>query len=34
MTDIDLLGLEEIEIEATMNGRPIKRRVEGAPASR
>ena len=28
MTNIDLLGLEEIEIEATVNGRPIKRRAK------
>jgi carbon-monoxide dehydrogenase small subunit len=28
MTDPDLLGLEEIEIETTINGKPLKRRVK------
>ena len=28
MTDLDLLGLEEIEIETTVNGQPIRRRVK------
>jgi carbon-monoxide dehydrogenase small subunit len=28
MSDTDLLGLEELEIEATINGKPIKRRVK------
>jgi carbon-monoxide dehydrogenase small subunit len=28
MTDIELVGEEEIEIEATLNGKPLKRRVK------
>ena len=28
MTDLDLVGLDEIEIEATINGKPLKRRVK------
>jgi carbon-monoxide dehydrogenase small subunit len=28
MTDLDLSGFEEIEIEATINGKPVKRRVK------
>jgi aerobic-type carbon monoxide dehydrogenase small subunit (CoxS/CutS family) len=28
MTDLDLAGLEELEVEATINGKPLKRRVK------
>ena len=28
MTEIDLAGVEELEIEATVNGKPLKRRVK------
>jgi carbon-monoxide dehydrogenase small subunit len=28
MTELDLAGLEEVEVEATINGKPIKRRVK------
>jgi carbon-monoxide dehydrogenase small subunit len=28
MTELDLAGLEEVEVEATINGKPLKRRVK------
>jgi aerobic carbon-monoxide dehydrogenase small subunit len=28
MTEVDLIGDEEVEIEATLNGRPLRRRAK------